>query len=74
MSADIRATREEILAALHDADAYLSLVGWRHTGAVGSDLAADLVAASTRCRSLAKRIESHGIKHGRRLTAEDWSA
>jgi hypothetical protein len=71
---DSPATREEILSALHEADGYLSLVGYRKREVVGIDLAGELVNASSNCRSLVQRIESHGIKHGKTLTAEDWSA
>ena len=68
------ATRDEIVAALHEADGYLSLVGYRKRDVLGASLASEVIAASTICRSLVKRIEEHGIKHGRTLTAEDWSA
>ena len=67
-----RATIPEILNALHEADGYLSLIGYRHRDGLDPSLVEDLIAASTKCRSLAQRIQSTGINVSTTLTPEDW--
>lgn len=49
--------RDEIVTALHRADAYLSLVGYRYRDGLPLDLPAKLIETSTTCRNLAKRIK-----------------
>lgn len=50
-------TLDEIISTLHEADGYLSLIGYRYKDKVGSELAEELQQASGRCRELVKRIE-----------------
>ncbi len=58
-------SRRELIATLHEADGYLSLIGYRYVASLrgqdgheqGSELAEELKHASARCRQLVRQIE-----------------